>query len=55
MLFTLLMRPDGRWGIIHCWQTSREPKDALGSFLQNDASEFRDVRQKLYDAAGKAP
>lgn len=53
MLFTLLMRPDGRWGVVYYRQLSREPKEALGVFLDNDASSFRTERQKLYEAAKK--
>ena len=52
MLFGLLRRPDGRWGIVDFTQTSR---DDIEAFLNSYAGSYQGERQRLYNASSVAP
>ncbi len=52
MLFGLLRRPDGRWGIIDFTNTSREDIEA---FLNSYAGSYSEERRRLYAAPAAVP
>ncbi|HUU59145.1 MAG TPA: ankyrin repeat domain-containing protein, partial [Phycisphaerae bacterium] len=53
MLFTLLQLPDGTWRVLNARSALREPVRALDAELRNDRMTYREVRNAIFDAAGK--